>query len=295
MKNQIKTLGFMFIVALLISLSLLNAYGLNIPEVPTEDIYVQDYASMLSDEAKSDMLRMSKILKETTSAELVVVTVPSTDGRSIEEYALNLFRQWGIGSKDQRNGVLLLVAQEEREARIEVGYGLEGAINDAKAGAILDKMIDYFQIDEYSDGISTAYSLLLNEILIEYDVDAGEIFEGARVVTPAALPEPILITDIVKVVGFLLLTIIGVMFILSKIIGRNLFGLMALLLRNLFAGRYAGPTHRGPGHMGGGFGGGFGAGRSSSSFGSSSHRSSSIGRGKFGGGSSGGGGASRKW
>lgn len=284
----------MLIIILLIGLFSSGAYGLEIPKAPTEDIYVHDYASILSEEVKDDMLRMSSVLKETTSAELVVVTVPSMDGRPVEEYALNLFRQWGIGSEDQRNGVLLLVAREDREARIEVGYGFEGAINDAKAGAILDKMIAYFQIDDYDKGIATAYSLLLNEILVEYDVDADVIFEGAKAITPVTLQNPILITDIFKIVGPLLLIIIGIMLVLSKIMGRGPFWLIALLLRNLSTGRYAGPTHRGP--MDGGFGGGFWTGHGSSPFGGSSHRSGpTIGRGKFGGGSSGGGGASRKW
>lgn len=294
MKNQTKILGFMLIIVLLVGLFSLNAYGLEIPKAPTEDIYVQDYASILSKEVKDDMLRMSRVLKETTTAELVVVTVPSMDGRPVEEYALNLFRQWGIGSEDQRNGVLLLVADEDREARIEVGYGLEGAINDAKAGAILDEMIAYFQIDDYDKGIATAYSLLLNEILVEYNVDADVIFEGAKAITPVTLQSPVLITDIFKIVGPLLLIIIGIMLVLSRIMGRGPFWLIALLLRNLSTGRYAGPTHRGP--MDGGFGGGFWTGHSSGSFGGSSHRSGpTIGRGKFGGGSSGGGGASRKW
>jgi uncharacterized protein len=294
LKNQTKILGFMLIIVLLVGLFSLNAYGLEIPEAPTEDIYVQDYASMLSGEVRDDMLRMSNALKETTTAELVVVTVPSMDGRPVEEYALNLFRQWGIGSKDQRNGVLLLVARDDREARIEVGYGLEGAINDAKAGAILDKMIAYFRVDDYNEGIATAYSLLLNEILVEYDVDADVIFEGARAVTPITLQNPVLITDIFKVVGPLLLIFIGIMLVLSRVMGRGPFWLIALLLRNLSSGRYAGPTHRGP--MDGGFGGGFWTGHGSSPFGGSSRGSgSTIGRGKFGGGSSGGGGASRKW
>ena len=294
MKNQTRTLIFMFIIVLLFSLTSLSSYGLAIPEAPTEDIYVQDYASMLSDEVKDDMLRMSDALRKITSAELVVVTVPSMDGRSIEEYALNLFRQWGIGDKDARNGVLLLVAQEDREARIEVGYGLEGAINDAKAGAILDKMIVYFQAGNYSEGIATAYSLLLNEILIEYNVSADQIFEGSKAIAPSVLQEPILITDIIKIIGLLFLGVIVAIFVLSRIVGRNLFWLIALLFRDLTRGRYAGPTRGGP--MGGGIGGGFWTGQGGSTFGGSSHRSGpTIGGGKFGGGSSGGGGASRKW
>ena len=283
----------LLLIIVLISFSMISSYGFSIPQTPTVDIYVQDYAFMLSNEVKEDMLRMSHSLKEKTSAELVIVTVPSLEGRSIEEYALNLFREWGIGSEDKNNGVLLLVADEEREARIEVGYGLEGAINDGKAGAILDQMISYFQRDDYNQGISTAYSLLLHEIAAEYDIDISEIFAGASAVTPVALPEPISIVDFFRFIGLLLFILIGGMLLLSKILGRNLFLLALLLIKDLASGKYAGPTGGGPHSMGGGMIGGSRKGRyPRGPFGGGS---SGFGRGGFGGGSSGGGGASRKW
>lgn len=296
MKNQIKTLFVVFLIALFVGSSFLNIYGLEIPKAPTEDIYIQDYALMLSGEVKDEMLKMSNILKEVTSAELVVVTVPSMDGRPIEEYALDLFRQWGIGSEDKSNGVLLLVSRDDREARIEVGYGLEGAINDAKAGAFLDEMIAYFQMDNYSEGIVTAYSLLLREILVEYNIDSEEIFEGTQFMAPAGSQESDSITDIIKAIGFLLLVVIVIMSVLSRLTDTNLFLAAILLFRNLASGKYAGPTQGGPDYMGGRMGRGSMTGRGSSPFGGSSYRGgSSMGRGKFGGGSSGGGGASRKW
>lgn len=295
MKNQRKTLILILITALLISLFSLSAYGLNIPKAPKEDIYVQDYAFMLSNEVKEDMLKMSSVLKDLTSAELVVVTVASMDGRSIEEYALNLFRQWGIGDKDARNGVLLLIAREEREARIEVGYGLEGAITDGKAGAILDEMITYFQVDNYNEGVATAYSLLLNEIAVEYNIEADQIFEGAQAIRPVGLQEPISFVDIIKIIGLLFLVFITIIFALSKLTGKNLFRLLVLLLWNSGRGRYGGPTYGGPPYMGG-MGRGYGSGPSNNPFGGSSRGGrSTIGRSKFGGGSSGGGGSSRKW
>lgn len=295
LKNQRKTLILILITALLISLFSLSVYGLNIPKPPGEDIYVQDHAFMLSNEVKEDMLKMSSVLKDLTSAELVVVTVPSMDGRSIEEYALNLFRQWGIGDKDARNGVLLLIAREEREARIEVGYGLEGAITDGKAGAILDEMITYFQVDNYNEGVATAYSLLLNEIAVEYNIEADQIFEGAQAIRPVGLQEPISFVDIIKIIGLLFLVFITIIFALSKLTGKNLFRLLALLLWKFGRGGYGGPTYGGPPYMGG-MGRGYGSGPSNNPFGGSSRGGrSTIGRGKFGGGSSGGGGSSRKW
>ncbi|ABR48973.1 protein of unknown function DUF477 [Alkaliphilus metalliredigens QYMF] len=300
MKNQKRTLMLMLFIIVLISSSLTSVYAFSIPQTPTVDIYVQDYASMISSDVKEDMLRMSQALQEKTSAELVIVTVPSIEGIPIEEYILNLFRQWGIGSTDQNNGVLLLVAQAEGEARIEVGYGLEGAINDGKAGAIMDQMISYFQNENYSQGISTAYSLLLQEIAVEYNIDINEIFVGAEAITPTVLEQPTSIVSLLKMIGSLLLMTLLGMLIFSKVLGKNLFVLALLFLGDLASGKYAGPTGGGPHQMGGNFVGRSRRGRYPRGprgpfGGGSSSGGSSIGRGGFGGGSSGGGGASRKW
>ena len=271
--------------------SIINIHALSIPPVPTRDIYVQDYANIISNDIREDMLQMSYSLKEKTTAELVVVTVNSLENRSIEEYALQLLRKWGIGSSDKNNGVLLLVAPQDREMRIEVGYGLEGAINDGKAGAILDEMIPYFRSEDYSTGISIAYSLLVHEIAREYDIDPAEFFNNSSNINPVSLPEPLTFSEVIFLFLFLFFLVLIGMTILSIIFRRNLFILFFLLWRDLKSGRYAGPTSRnynkrnnfprGP-FGGGGFGGG--------SSGGGGFRG-----GGFGGGSSGGGGASRKW
>lgn len=275
-----KSISILLIIFIMV-FSIINVYAFSIPPAPDIDIYVQDYANIISNDIREDMLRMSYLLKEKTTAELVVVTVNSLENRSIEEYALQLFRQWGIGSSDKNNGVLLLVAPQEREVRIEVGYGLEGAINDGKAGAILDEMIPYFRSEDYSTGIAVAYSLLVHEIGREYDIDTTELFNNIANINPVSLPEPLTLAEVIFLFLFLFFTIVIFMIIFSIIFRRNLFFLFFVLWRDLKSGRYAGHTSRhfknrnnfprGP-FGGGGFGGG-----------------------GFGGGSSGGGGASRKW
>jgi uncharacterized protein len=81
------------------------------------------------------------VLELRTSHQLVVATVPSLDGRSVEDYANRLFRAWGLGRKDQNDGVLLLVVPTERKLRIEVGYGLEGVLPDAIAKVIIEQFM----------------------------------------------------------------------------------------------------------------------------------------------------------
>ena len=82
------------------------------------------------------------------------MTVPSLEGIPVEDYAVRLFKEWGIGQAKQDNGVLVLVAPNEREMRIEVGYGLEGILPDGLAGQIIrDQFIPRFRDNDYNGGI----------------------------------------------------------------------------------------------------------------------------------------------
>ena len=104
-----------------------------IPTAPTKNIYVADYAAMIDDATKNQILAIGGELDKKYKAQIVVVTLDNLGGSSIEEYANELFNSWGIGDKDLNNGVLILIAKNERRFRIEVGYGLEGAITDGYA------------------------------------------------------------------------------------------------------------------------------------------------------------------
>lgn len=117
---------------------------------------VVDTAQLLTPSAQVYLTQMLERLEQSTSDQVVVVTVPSLGGYSIEEFGLQLGRHWGIGRKDRNNGVLLLVAKDERQVRIEVGYGLEGRIDDIWAHLIInDSIIPYFKDELYSSGIIT--------------------------------------------------------------------------------------------------------------------------------------------
>ncbi|HBC84993.1 MAG TPA: hypothetical protein DCZ30_06300, partial [Clostridiales bacterium] len=94
------------------------------------------------------------------------------EGQSLEEYATQVFREFGIGEKNKNNGLLLLLALEERKFRVEVGYGLEGALPDAKTGRIQDEyIIPYLKNNNWNEGIKNGFSAFLNIIADEYDVD----------------------------------------------------------------------------------------------------------------------------
>lgn len=141
---------------------------------PTSDFYVNDYANLLNDETKNYIISTNKSLYNQTGSQIVVVTIPSLEGNSLEDYATELFRNFGIGSKEKNNGVLLLLALQERQFRIEVGYGLEGILPDGKTGRIQDEyIIPYLKQDNWNDGIKNGYSAILKIVADEYNVSVG--------------------------------------------------------------------------------------------------------------------------
>lgn len=143
---------------------------------PTRDFYVNDYAGLIDEEVEQYIIETNEKLESATGAQIVVVTVPSLGGQSLEEYATELFRKFGIGDKTKNNGVLLLLALKERQFRIEVGYGLEGVLTDGKTGNIQDEyIIPYLKNNNWNEGIKNGYSKILEEVSKEYNVDVGEI------------------------------------------------------------------------------------------------------------------------
>ncbi len=115
---------------------------------PRPSGHVNDFAAVLTADDRAYLENFLRTLERDTSAEVVVVTVTSLDGLSIEDYAVRLFAEWGIGDQAKDNGVLLLVAPSERRVRIEVGYGLEGSLPDGLAGEIIRTAI----LPEFREG-----------------------------------------------------------------------------------------------------------------------------------------------
>lgn len=111
------------------------------PNVADRRVYVSDPGGYLSQEAVSRVNAMLWQLRRQTSAEVAVAVVPDIGDMPVEEFATDLFQHWGLGKSDKDNGVLLLIAVAQRKARIETGYGAEGALPDISARRIIDKDI----------------------------------------------------------------------------------------------------------------------------------------------------------
>ncbi len=143
---------------------------------PTREFYVNDYANVLSKETEDFIMNNSAKLANATNAQIVVVTVKSLEGKDIETYATDLFRKFGIGSEKEDNGLLILLALQERKARIEVGYGLEGVITDGLAGRYLDDyFVPYLKENKWDEAIKNGYSALYKKISDYYKIDTSEI------------------------------------------------------------------------------------------------------------------------
>jgi uncharacterized protein len=160
-----------------LALLLIAAPALADTPVPTLSGRVVDQAGILSGAEENRLTTKLKGLEDQTSTQLVVVTLPSLRGSPIEDWGLALGRTWGIGQKGKDNGALLIVAPNDRELRIEVGYGLEGTLPDATANAIIRNVIvPRFKSGDMADGISDGVDAIIAVLS-----GSGEEFAPSRV------------------------------------------------------------------------------------------------------------------
>ncbi|NLU44227.1 MAG: TPM domain-containing protein, partial [Acholeplasmataceae bacterium] len=184
MKNLLAL--FLLTLQLIFSWSPLGQAQTSIPPKPATSIYVQDYAKVLSPQTKATINAYSSAIADKTKAQIVVVTIPTLDGAALDDFSLGLMRKWGIGDKEKNNGVLLLVAVQDRQSRIEVGYGLEGALPDGLTGRIQDQaMLPLFKQGNYDKGVMQGYSSIVNTVIKEYklttdDLKVGRIASGQQ-------------------------------------------------------------------------------------------------------------------
>lgn len=142
---------------------------------PTNEFYVNDYVNVINSDTEEYIINKNVELQNKTGSQIVVVTVQNLEGKSIEEYSNELFRSFGIGDKSKNNGVLILLSLEERKSRIEVGYGLEGALPDGKTGRIQDQyMMSDYKNNDFDAGIRNGFDAILSVVAEEYNISMGE-------------------------------------------------------------------------------------------------------------------------
>lgn len=149
------------------------------PQFPALTGRVVDNANLLSAPARAQLTGKLSLYEQEHSSQVVVVTLPDLQGYSIEEYGYQLGRHWQIGQKELDNGVLLIVAPTERKVRIEVGYGLEGALTDALASNIIGtQILPAFRQGNFEAGILQGTDALLQAVKGEYQPIANPQREG---------------------------------------------------------------------------------------------------------------------
>ena len=259
-----------YIVLILIAIAPALVFAQTFPSKPNPPKLVNDLAEVLSADEEVRLERKLVAYDDSTSNQIVVLTIRTLDGYPIEEYALRIFRDWQIGNKTTNNGILILAVIEDRQIRIEVGYGLEGAIPDITANQIIrNDIAPGFRSGNYYEGFDKASQSIIQAAAGEYKAPEGYGNKEGKSG---------------KGIGGMILAFIIIIFVLSNI-NRRGGGGGGFMSRRGYRGML-GPTIFGS--MLGGGGGGWGSGGGGG-------WSGGGGFGGFGGGSSGGGGASGSW
>lgn len=150
------------------------------------DIYTQDFVGVLSPQTAARLDALGAALEKKSGAQIVVAVMPSAPDDDIATYATALYRHWQIGDKEKNNGVLLLVIPATNQVRVEVGYGLEGALNDAKVGALLDRyFVPAARQGDLESACRQMYEALLVQTMKEYGLTADDLATpGGATATP---------------------------------------------------------------------------------------------------------------
>ena len=145
-------IGTLFIAAFLLPLA---ALAYKNPGAPSG--FVNDFAGIISTSERQTLESKLSAFEKSSGNEIVIAIIPSLDGDTVENFAVELFKDWGIGEKGQDNGALLLISRDDRKLRIEVGYGLEGNLTDATSFQIINQTLTpAFKAGKYYDGINAA-------------------------------------------------------------------------------------------------------------------------------------------
>ena len=239
-------------------------------DIPGYSGYINDYAGVISEKDKASMEDVAKEVEEKTGAQIAVLTVRTMDPyTSIDDFSMAVAEKWKVGEKGKDTGAIIVLAMEERKIRIEVGYGLEGILNDAKVGRILDNnIIPYFRGGDFSAGLRRGMFKIADIIGTEMNVELDE---------RTKMQDNTFTERLCMLIFFIIFVSIFLMMIRrmknAKRTGRKYYG-------NSFGAMYPGYGHsrgsfggfssRGCGGFGGGFGGfgggGFGGGGASRGF-----------------------------
>ena len=205
---------------------------------------VVDSAQMIDPTVREQLTQQLQALEQTSGDQLVVVTVPDLQGVPIEDYGYQLGRQWGIGQKGKDNGALLIVSRDDRQLRIEVGYGLEGVLTDAQSWVIINQVIlPKFKAGNFSQGISDGVAAMI------------QVVGGEPLAVPAHVADANFAMDNPGFSIGLFILLIGVLWLCNRM-GLPVGAILLAILNSSGRGGSGGGGGGGFRGGGGGFGGG---------------------------------------
>lgn len=258
-------IAFIFLLVFIFVTTINQSYAIS-PEDAQIKNYVNDYYGILTDFEETDIATISAKLHFEGLADYAVVIINSTDGIPIEEYSLQLAHE-NLGNEEKDNGLLLLIAIEDRQFRIETGYGLEGILNDAKTGRFArETLIPYFQQERYGEGITEFSKLIGAELGLDSLENNTTIENNVNNISDFLMPNKIII--VIVIIWFILRIFAAIKYkkSIKKGDDNNSF-LAAMILSSMMNGKNKGGGGFGGfggtgGFSGGGFsrGGGFGGG-----------------------------------
>ncbi len=256
-RSNVQAYVFRWCMAALLLVVIIGSVSTQIPPPPDPPKLVNDFADLLTNSEEEDLERRLLAHEDSTSNQIVIITMPDLGGYEIAQFSYTLGDRWGVGTAEKDNGAVVTIAQEERRAFIATGRGLEGALPDAICNRIVDNiMVPHFKNGNFYRGLLEGTDAMMRTI-------GGEYVKEAQESSDEGLP---------------VWAVFGIVFLILFI---------SWAFRNsdrggqIFGGGWGGPIifGRGGGSWGGGSSGGFGGG----------------GFGGFGGGSFGGGGAGGSW
>lgn len=252
-------------IAILLVIAATTTISYGQADLPMPQHYVEDYANVINPSDEHSLNGILQELEQKTGAQYIILTVPSTGGLPIEQFSIELAEKWKLGRKGKDNGLLFVLAKNDRRWRFEVGYGLEGSITDQYCGRVgRDVLVPYLKRGNYSQGIYQANLQIVQKIASQSDVTLSGMpkmeripIRDSRRALPCCSVLPVMLLMLLFFGGFgrgmgwwFLLP-----FMLGGFGGHGGYGRSGSFGGGSFGGSFGG--------FGGGMGGGFGGGGAS--------------------------------
>lgn len=150
-------------------------------DIPKLKGRVNDYANLLSSKDKRDIERYLVDVEQSTSSQLVVLTINSLEGDNLEDFSMRVANKWKVGQASLNNGAILIVSKRDKKIRIEVGYGLEPYLTDAKSSYIIRKaIVPNFKANNFSNGIKEGIAYMGGIVTKEFEISDAELAKFNR-------------------------------------------------------------------------------------------------------------------